>query len=247
MRRPTPTRVGDGTSESCGQAFGALRFCRRPGRARYVSIGTLGVYRMHSAQSNLAPIGQLHTAKKEGSAFREKVRMDRGEHRFLITVGKLNIARRDIDRVRPAPIGASLHRRSQIAPTNFDLLHVELTLMCTRRARSCNRVAKHADQALSSRSKAECFSRRDAWQIDCSSPTDPSADKRTKSPGHRAAARLTHLFGFTNCTGARSRPAIVLRITDARQLKLVVMFFYQLDVGWKSYGLRGFKRLVELS
>ena len=101
---------------------------------------------MHSAQSNLAPIGQLHTAKKEGSAFREKVRMDRGEHRFLITVGKLNIARRDLDRVRPAPIGASLHRRSQIAPTNFDLLHVELTLMCMRRAPSCNRVAKHADQ-----------------------------------------------------------------------------------------------------
>jgi hypothetical protein len=65
--------------------------------------------------------------------------------------------------VRPAPIGASLHRRAQIAPTNFDLLHVELTLMCTRRAGSCNRVAKHADQALSSRSKAECFSRRDAW------------------------------------------------------------------------------------
>jgi len=60
------------------------------------------------------------------------------------------------------------------------------------------------------------------------------------------ANRLTHLFGFTNRTGARSRPAIVLRITDIHYLKLVVMFFCQLDVGWKSYRLRRFKRLVEL-
>jgi|RhiMethySRZTD1v2_1073278.scaffolds.fasta_scaffold85790_4 hypothetical protein len=52
--------------------------------------------------------------------------MDRGEHRVGISVGKLNVAWRDLDRMRSTTIGAWLHRRAQVAPTDLDLFHVAI-------------------------------------------------------------------------------------------------------------------------
>jgi hypothetical protein len=46
------------------------------------------------------------------------------------------------------------------------------------------------------------------------------------------ASHLTHLFGFANCPpDARSQTAIVIRNSDSRYLKLIVIFCYKLDVG----------------
>jgi hypothetical protein len=68
--------------------------------------------------------GQLDAGQEIGCLVGIEVRMDRGEHRVRISVGKFNVAGRDLDHMRTTTISAGLHRRTEIAPTNCDLLHV---------------------------------------------------------------------------------------------------------------------------
>jgi hypothetical protein len=76
-----------------------------------------------------APLGaslatsDFDAGEQIGRLIGKEVRVDRGEHRVRISPGKLNVAGRDLDRIRRMTIFAGLSWRAQIAPTNFDLLH----------------------------------------------------------------------------------------------------------------------------
>ena len=79
---------------------------------------------MKAISRDFAPaIGQFDTGEKIGSFSGEEVRMNCGEHRIRIVLGKLNVAGRDLDHVGPTAISADLCWRAQITPTYFDLLH----------------------------------------------------------------------------------------------------------------------------
>ena len=71
----------------------------------------------------LLAIERFDASQEIRGLIRKEVRMDRGEPRIRIALGKLNVAGRDINLVGPTTISTDLRRRAQITPTYFDLLH----------------------------------------------------------------------------------------------------------------------------
>jgi hypothetical protein len=91
------------------------------------------------------------TPVRIGGLVGKEVQMDRGEDRVWITLGKSNVAKRDLDHC--ALIGTGLCRRTQIAPTNFDLRHVII---------GANRALRH-EMKLCSRATARKARRSSRW------------------------------------------------------------------------------------
>jgi hypothetical protein len=71
-------------------------------------------------------LGKFDAGQEVGCFRGIEVRMDRDEHNIRIALGKFNVAGRDLDHIRSVTILARLRRRTQIAPTNFDLCHARL-------------------------------------------------------------------------------------------------------------------------
>jgi hypothetical protein len=96
---------------------------------------------VNAISRDFAPaIGQFNTGEKIGSFSGKEVRMDCGEQRIRIVLGKPNVAGRHVNHVGPTAISADLRWRAQITPTHFDLLHAiyqsdcRLTIACNARA-----------------------------------------------------------------------------------------------------------------
>src|SRR6516164_8298432 len=87
--------------------------------------------------------------------------MDRGKRRLLIVVGKLNIAGRDLDHVRPAPISASLGR-GDVDAKRFETVDRKTRFVPREertRAFDWDRSADH----IRARSHNGCIQRPDTW------------------------------------------------------------------------------------
>jgi hypothetical protein len=80
----------------------------------------------HLPKVELLGIRKFEAGQEVGCFRGKEVRVDRDEHGVRIALGKFNVTGRDLDHFQSATIPARLRRRTQIAPTNFDLCHARL-------------------------------------------------------------------------------------------------------------------------